>query len=49
MEQIAYHNEIIEKKKKIKATQLAEIQLEMQKIADIMDFIGTNSIKREGF
>lgn len=38
-ERIAYHNRIIEEKKKMKDDQKAEIEFEMQKIANIIEFI----------
>lgn len=41
MEEIAYHNSMIEEKKQIRTTELAEIQFEIQKITGILEFIET--------
>lgn len=38
-ERIAYHNRIIEEKQKMKDSQKAEVEFEIQKIANIIDFI----------
>lgn len=42
-ERIAYHNRIIEDKKKMQEDQKTEIEFEMQKISNIIDFIENKS------
>lgn len=42
-ERIAYHNRIIEEKKKLKEDQKSEIEFEMQKISNIIEFIENKS------
>ena len=42
-ERIAYHNRIIEEKKHLKEEQKAEIEFEIQKISNIIDFIENKS------
>lgn len=42
-ERIAYHNRVIEEKQKMKEAQKADIEFEIQKIANIIDFIENKS------